>query len=241
MLDSLVLGYGEIGSALLKVLSKRTGNLSCGATDIKNSDFETVLSEGCITLHVCIPFSEKFEEYVERYAELSKAEFIIIHSTVQVGTTTSLAKKLNLPVVHSPVQGQHPDLEESILHFTKLIGTSSTEEFTRASTEMSNLTCVKLESSDASELGKLLSTAYYGVCLEWHREMKRICDTLHVDFAAAVTTVNQVYNEGYRKFKPNVIRPVLTPPEGPIGGHCVVSNARVLEQKVDSKFLKFIK
>ena len=39
------------------------------------------------------------------------------------------------------------------------------------------------------------------------------------------TWANETYNQGYKELgKENVIRPVLFPPKGEIGGHCVVPN-----------------
>lgn len=241
MVDSLVIGNGEIGSSLLKVLQRRQGNSTSGATDIKDSDFNSILEEGCFTLHVCFPYFDGFEDTVIEYSTKTKANFVIIHSTVQVGTTSKILEALDVPVVHSPIQGQHPDLEESILYFDKLVGTRSSDAFLQTAKELSNVKCVKLESPEASELGKVFSTSYYGICIAWHREMKRICDELHIDFNDAVTKFNIVYNTGYKKFKPTVIRPILTPPEGSIGGHCVAQNARLLEEKMPSEFLKLIK
>jgi len=90
------------------------------------------------------------------------------------------------------------------------------------------------------EIGKLFSTSYYGLCIAWHREMKRMCDELGIRFEDAATRFNKVYNEGYSKFKPTVIRPILIQPTEKIGGHCVVQNARLLEEKKSSEFLKVI-
>lgn len=240
MVDSLILGNGEIGSSLLRVLQRRSG-MTQTAIDIKDSDFDSTLLEGCTVLHICFPFSVKFEEYVYDYAIKTHAKLVIIHSTIQVGTTTKLQNRLSVPIVHSPVQGQHPDLEESILFFDKIVGANGTRAYELAAIEMSNLHCVRVESPEASELGKILSTSYYGVCIAWHREMKRFCDEFGVDFHEAVTKFNRIYNAGYAKFKPNVIRPILTPPDGSIGGHCVTQNARLLEERIQSDFLNLIK
>jgi len=240
MIDSLVIGNGEIGSAIFRVLQKRQDSLITKVIDIKDSDFNIALEIPCKTLHICFTYSSEFEKYVIEYAKKTKAELVIIHSTVQIGTTTKILEALNISVVHSPVQGQHPELEESILYFDKFVGTKDVESFRLTTQELSNVLCVKLESPEASELGKLLSTAYYGLCIVWHREMKRICDEMNISFKDAVTKFNLVYNEGYKKFKPNVIRPILTPPSRSIGGHCVIPNARLLEEKMQSQFLKLI-
>jgi UDP-N-acetyl-D-mannosaminuronate dehydrogenase len=99
----------------------------------------------------------------------------------------------------------------------------------------------RMKSAKTSELAKLLCTSYYGVCISWHREMKKMCDKFGVDFDEAVTELNKTYNKGYKKFRPNVIRPVLTPPEGNIGGHCICENSRLLSKQYKSEFLNLIK
>jgi hypothetical protein len=38
----------------------------------------------------------------------------------------------------------------------------------------------------------------------------------------------------------HVVRPILYPPDGPIGGHCVVPNAKILSEEYESEFLRFI-
>jgi hypothetical protein len=71
--------------------------------------------------------------------------------------------------------------------------------------------------------------------------MDRISKKFNVPFNETVTIMNNIYNEGYSILKPNVVRPTLSAPEGPIGGHCVVPNAKLLLKQVRSKFLKLIK
>lgn len=239
---SLIIGNGEIGSSLKKVLDDRQlVDHSCIATDIKDDDFLEILTTHCEVLHICIPYEkENFERDVIAYINLTQPKFTVIHSTVQVGTTRKLIEQTKTKIVHSPVQGQHPDLAESILYFEKIVGTEDIELFERVCEELSNVKCVKVASPEASEIGKIFSTSYYGICIAWHREMKRLCDKYGVPFEDAVTKFNEIYNAGYAKFKPNVIRPVLTPPEGPIGGHCVTQNARLFEEIEQSEFIKLI-
>lgn len=242
MVHSLIVGNGEIGSAVLNVLKLRTEEITCCATDIKDPDFLEVLEQGCEIMHICFPYQNNlFLDDAIKYINLAKPEIVIIHSTVQVGTTKHIDSRVDAYVVHSPVQGQHPDLTESIVHFQKVVGTPSVIAFEEVAKEFPNVECVHINNPDATELGKLLSTSYYGLCIAWTREMKIICDEFNVDFDDSVTKMNEIYNEGYQKFKPNVIRPILTPPSGSIGGHCVVQNAMLLQKKIDSVFLRLIR
>ena len=95
--------------------------------------------------------------------------------------------------------------------------------------------------SKTTELAKLFCTTYYGLCIAWHAEMKKICDKEGIDFEKAVTDFNNTYNEGYAKLgMQNVVRPVLYPPAGAIGGHCIVPNAEILKKYYQSEALDLI-
>ena len=52
-----------------------------------------------------------------------------------------------------------------------------------------------------------------------------------IDFDKVMTEFNKSYNDGYSKLnKKNVIRPELYSPKGNIGGHCIISNAKILKK-----------
>ena len=96
--------------------------------------------------------------------------------------------------------------------------------------------------SKTTELGKLLSTTYYGLCIAWHGEMAKMCKKLKIDFDQTVTDFNKTYNQGYKKLKmPHVIRPVLYPPKNnKISGHCVIPNAKILQKIFKSGSLEVV-
>ena len=243
-IDSLIIGNGEVGSSLEEALCRRGKKQNVLAIDVKDVDFEENLRDiQCKSLHICFPYNRDFVGNTLRYISVTLPSLCVIHSTVAVGTTKKILKEKQdkLFIVHSPVRGQHPVLTKSLLYFIKYVGTDNKQAFEAAKKEMSNFKVEWIKSADATELGKVLDTSYYGVCISWHKEMKRICKVFKVDYEEAVTRMNKSYNLGYKKFRPNVIRPILTPPEGKIGGHCVVQNARLLEKQVQSKFLKLIK
>ena len=245
--NSLILGNGEIGSSLKKALGKVDKSKKIKVLDNKDKNYtDLVNSLTCDVLHICYPYSDDFIDISYDYIVSFNPKLVIIHSTVKVGTTEKIDKLVNenekrFYVVHSPVRGQHPNLTESILYFVKYIGTEEEAAYKLAKKELTGIKTKWVNNSKATELGKMLSTSYYGVCISWHREMKRLCDSFGVDFDDAVTDFNETYNVGYKKFRPNVIRPVLIPPEGDILGHCVKQNSDLLQQQKKSKFLSLIK
>lgn len=224
-----ILGYGEIGKAVAKFYKN---------PKIKDLNRDDGL-QGVEILHICIPYTDKFVNIVKKEMKAINPKITIIHSTIAPGTT----KKIGGMVVHSPVRGVHPYLYKGIKTFVKYIGTDNKKAGQMADKHLKSLG-IKTKvfyPSIATELGKILDTTYYGVVIACHKEMKEICDKFNVDFENAVTEFNKTYNEGYAKLgKKNVIRPVLFVDDKPIGGHCVVPNAKILKQHLKSDVLDII-
>lgn len=184
-------------------------------------------------LHVCIPHRKRAEfEIAVKFAidRHAKGALVIIHSTVPVGTTLELRPHHRF-IVHSPVRGVHPHLAEGIRTFPKFIGADDAGAGRLAAEHFEEMGIEPFvcHQSKTTELMKLLDTTYYGLAIAYHAYAAKICDAVGVNFDAVMTEANRSYNEGYAKLgKQNVIRPVLYPPEGPIGGHCVLPNAEIL-------------
>ena len=226
-----ILGYGEVGRAIAKFYKKPR---------IKDLNRDDGL-KGIEILHVCIPWTKKFIEIVKKEIVDIKPKLTIIHSTVAPLTTKKLGN-YGL-IVHSPVRGIHPHLYKSIKTFVKYIGADSRKAAKLAKEHFESLG-VRTKifyPSVTTELGKLFSTTYYGLCIAWHGEMKKICGKFGVDFKKAVTDFNLTYNEGYEKLgMKNVIRPTLYPPNNYIGGHCIIPNAKILKKYSNSEAIKLI-
>ena len=224
-----ILGFGEVGQAVAKFYKNpRIKDLN------KNDGLK-----GVEILHVCIPYSEKFVGIVKKEINEASPKLTIIHSTVAPGAT----KAIGGMIVHSPVRGVHPHLYKGVKTFVKYIGADNKIAGKMAEKHLKGLGIKTkvFDSSVATELGKLLDTAYYGVVIAWHGEKKKLCDKFGVNFDQAVTDFNQTYNEGYKKLgMHHVIRPVLYAPKSYIGGHCIVSNAKLLKKHLNSKAIDLI-
>lgn len=224
-----ILGYGEVGQAMAKFYK---------SPKIKDLDRDDGLKDIEI-LHVCIPYSEKFISIIKKEIKKIKPKLTIIHSTVAVGTT----KKLGGRIVHSPVRGLHPNLHQAIKTFVKYIGADDEKIALMAQKHLEGLGIKTkiLMPSTTTELGKLLDTTYYGLCIAFHGEVKKMCDQLKLDFEKVATDFNQTYNEGYKKLGlENVIRPVLHAPNPSIGGHCIIQNAKILKKYFPNPILDLI-
>lgn len=216
----LIIGGGEIGSSLQKVLD-------CPIHDpMKNLTYNGM----CDFLHICIPYSDGFIKIVDDYRKLFKPLIVVIHSTVPVGTTRILN------AVHSPVRGVHPNLEQGIRTFVKYFGgekaEEAAEEFKKRGIEVK---CY--EKPENTEALKLWSTTYYYWNIHFVRAVKKYCEKNDLDFDVVYKSGNQTYNSGYKDLQMgHVIRPVLDYKEGKTGGHCLVPNAKLLGEEI-SQFL----
>ena len=234
-----ILGYGEIGSSLEKCYLGK--NFILKIKDLNRDDG----LEDLDILNICIPFSKDFIDIVSSTVLQTKAKLTIIHSTIIPGTTKTIASILpdSQLIVHSPVRGVHPKLYDGLKTFVKYVGGTNEESAIAAEEHLHQLglKVEKFPCSTTSELAKILCTTYYGVCIAWHNDVEQLCDKYDVSFEDVATKWNTTYNDGYDKLgMSNVIRPVLYPPSGKIGGHCVVPNTELLKTIFDSLAFDYI-
>jgi UDP-N-acetyl-D-mannosaminuronate dehydrogenase len=232
---TLTIGLGEIGSSINQIEFGVRGPSNVYGLDAKDSNFEKMkelcLSDSFKVCHICLPMMEDFVEVCEEYIRKVDSKLFIIHSTVAVGTTRELEIRTGKDIVHSFCRGVHPNLVKGIKTFEKPIGSSSPSAIKKCINHYKELKIPYeiLSSPEASELAKLLDTTYYGYNIIFAKLAKEMCDKVGVGYDEVYTWANETYNSGYTKLeKKNVIRPILYPPEGKIGGHCVVPNFNLL-------------
>lgn len=215
-----VVGLGQIGRAIAKVFER--GEHSVIGYDL-SFDLEP---QGSIVdvLHICIPYSDPllFAKEVDRYNHLFHPTHTVIHSTVPVGTSYLLN------CLHSPVVGLHPNMETSLLTFTKFIGGEKSGEVADHF-RSAGFKVYLFKDSQTTELMKLLSTTFYGLCIEYTKDIDRLCDQWGIPFEAWtlwIENYNRGYEElGYREY----MRPNLVPMRKKIGGHCIRPNLDLLQ------------
>ncbi|HEU5450520.1 MAG TPA: hypothetical protein VFU76_00965 [Terriglobales bacterium] len=222
----VVLGLGEVGKPLLAILSKTYNTVGIDivppAEDIGRVD----------VMHVCYPFEIRdFVGVTAGYIERYKPAVTIINSTVGVGTTRAVAEKSGAPVVHSPVRGKHARMQEEMHYYTKFVGGMDEASAQRAAQhlEKAGFKTRILSSPEATELGKLSETTYFGVMIAWAQEVERYCDAVGTDYNEVISLFEEI------KFFP----PVKYFP-GIIGGHCVMPNIEILSKIEASPLLKAI-
>jgi len=228
-MNILLIGEGEIGRAI-KQLEEEAGH-NIDILEL-NTDYIKPGKEYEVC-HVCIPFSENFIDMVENYLKGYKPKLTIIHSTVGPGTTSMLQFNTKMRIVHSPVMGMHPNMTKSIRTFTKMLA-GDKESCKYASVHYAKLRLkyfIVDTNPMTTEMGKLLSTSYYGWNIAYAKKVNEVCKTFGLDYNKVYTRVNEIYDDGYTKLDmPHIIRPVLIPPDDEgIGGHCVYENAEILK------------
>ncbi len=215
----LVIGHlGQIGAAIHKYLGEH--HEVCGF-DAKNA--QQPPQDIFDVLHICIPFSESFHEAVQQLQQshLITSGLTIIHSTIPVGTTDALTN-----AVHSPMRGVHPNLYEGLKTFTKFFGGERAQE---AAKYFPDITTQITQHAATTEAAKLWDTTAYGLMIILEKEIHAYCAQHNLDFAIVYTQFTESYNTGYTTLNmPQVVRPVLTHKDGPIGGHCVMPNLELL-------------
>ena len=227
-----IIGYGEIGSSLAKIYQEKKM-----VPMIRDLAINTIRGDVDV-LNICLPYGKSFISIVNDYIDEYLPKLTIIHSTVPVGTT----KQIKRPCVHSPIRGVHPNLKEGIEKFVKFIGWNNPVDLALAKEHFQSLDIVfyPIENSDATELAKLTSTTYYGLCIAWHGEMKKMCDKYNIDFDV-INKWTLSYNLGYYGLDmQHVVRPNLYPPKDGIGGHCIIPNTEILNKEFTSKALDLI-
>lgn len=224
----LVLGYdGQVGSAVFEVLLGL--NYRVLGLDLGTRQF-------CIkfdVIHCCLPYNPRFEKalrgYIKKY--LKPDGLLIIHSTVPLGTSEKFS------AVHSPIRGVHPYLAEGIRTFVKYFGGPRAMEAAYFFQGLGGTRCTP--SARNTEALKLWDTTYYGWNILFEKFVHQHCKDNGLDFEIVYSDANRTYNAGYARSKPNVQRPVMKHKPGPIGGHCVMPNAKLLDSLVSDFLLQY--
>jgi hypothetical protein len=221
----VIIGYGEVGEALHKIFP------SAEVDDIPKN--KLAAKQQYSVMHICFPYVDKhFVTYVRAYQNKFKPHITIIHSSVPIGTSDSLA------AVHSPVRGVHPNIEEGIRTFVKFFGGMKAMEAARIF-ERKGIKTQVIRDSRTTEALKLWDTTQYGVMILLEKEIHKFCRINGLDFEVIYGIANATYNDGYARLgMQHVIRPALMHKDGKIGGHCVVENAHLLNTPSAKRIIK---
>lgn len=221
-------GKGQVGSALAKIFERhgvKVAILDKGARPKgwpKNA-----------FLHVCIPYSKDFVRIVKAEILRYRPLMTIIHSTVPVGTT----RRVGQMTAHSPVRGQHDNLELSLLKFVKYLGptTERCRRLAEAHLSSSGLKVVSWAKPESTEVMKLLCLSRYLNDLAFYETAYHVCLDQKVS-PALMLQWTETYNDGYSGSR--YTRPTFDFPRGRVGGHCVMPVSKMLADQTGNNFLR---
>ena len=123
----LVVGLGEVGSALAQVL-KQTGRVL--EHDIERREFDEPVG----VMHLCFPFTRQddFAAIALSYIKRFKPELTIINSTVVPGTSRLIAQQAAVPIAYSPVRGKHVRMAQDLIKYRKFVAGTDEDTANRA-------------------------------------------------------------------------------------------------------------
>lgn len=212
-MEHLVIGLGQVGTGVQKVLE-------CDGHDPNNG----IKAEGQYdVIHICFSYSNSFVQAVKDYKDVFGAKYVVIHSTVPVGTSAKCE------AVHSPIRGVHPHLEESIRVFVKYFGGENAEIMANEF-RAKGVNCVCTEKSETTELMKLVDTTTYGINILIEKEINRLSEIYDVPFDMVYHHANETYNQGYLDMgMPQFHKYNIKHMPGKIGGHCILPNVELFD------------
>jgi UDP-N-acetyl-D-mannosaminuronate dehydrogenase len=228
----LVIGLGEIGKPILKVLSKSfpTTGFDLNPKLMNKNDYNRMRDYKTIIAHICIPYSNKFKAQVLNIINSHKPEIIVIHSTVSIGTTEKIQKKTKTPIIYSATRGIHKRMLNDLKRYTKFfsIEKSLSKSSWAARTYVRRLHKAGIKTKSMSstktlELAKIIcDTSYYGWLINYAQLSNMIAVEHRVNFDEMWSFSDEIH-----KYLGN--RPKMYP--GFIGGHCVIPNLDLIHNK----------
>ena len=233
MKKDVVVGIGEIGKPILKLLSK--DNIVVGFDlnpDLMNErKFEIYQNLKTSFLHIAIPVTGKFINNVLKLCKKFQPECIVIHSTVKPGTTEELQGKLTIPVIYSATRGVHKRMIYDLKRYTKFFvisanaprGKWASSRYVKLM-KRCDIKTKKMSKPETLELAKIIcDTSYLGWLINYAQLSNMIAIKHGVDYDEMWS-----FSDEIQEFLGN--RPKLYP--GYIGGHCVIPNLDLINSDI---------
>ncbi len=228
----VVAGLGEIGFPIFQLISKFEPTIGYDIDPrlTKKTTNQKYLNLPTLFLHISIPFNDDFEKNMISLSHKFSPEIIVIHSTISPNTTTKIQKKLPIPIIYSPTRGVHKRIIHDLKRYTKFFSIQKDAPKSKwASEKFSKLmkTCgiktQKMSNPITLELAKIVvDTSYYGWLINYAQISNLIAKKYNVNYDEMWLFADEI-----QKFLGN--RPKMFP--GFIGGHCVIPNLDLINEK----------
>ena len=232
MKKDVVVGIGEIGKPILKLLSKNNivAGFDINPNLMDGKKFEKYKNHETSFLHITIPVTDKFIRNVLGLYKKFHPECIVIHSTIKPGTTEKLQGKLPIPVIYSATRGVHKRMIYDLKRYTKFFVISSNAPRKRwASSKFVKLMkdcgikAKRMSKPETLELAKIMcDTTYLGWLINYAQLSNLVAKQYSVNYDEMWAFSGEIH-----RFLGN--RPKMYP--GFIGGHCVIPNLDLINKK----------
>ena len=240
MKKDIVVGLGEIGVPILKLISKKHNAVGFDIDNklMKKGKFQKFQNYQTEFLHITIPVSQKFDSNVIALFKKFMPECVVIHSTISPGTTERLQKRLSIPIIYSATRGVHKNMLKDLKRYTKFFVISSrapkkkwaVATYARKMKEC-GIKTKKMSKPETLELAKIIcDTTYLGWLVNYAQLSNMIAIEHGVDYDEM-----WLFSDEIHKFLGN--RPKMFP--GFIGGHCVIPNIDLLHNQTLELIKKF--
>ena len=231
----LIIGLGEVGKPLYKILSENFTNVYGYDSDRSKTIHELkAIPKPIEIMHIAYPYTGgEFIDSTINYIRSFNPRLVIIHSSIPPRTTRLIQSKTNSIIAYSPVRGKHPNLKEHLRFWTKWIAAVNQAgiELARRHLEKAGFKVRVAKDLESLELAKLWETVYRAIMIASWQELHRIARRIGADIgvvAEFVSEVHEVLSD----------RPVYYPDV--IGGHCLIPNTEMLLNEFDSDLLRFV-
>ena len=165
MKKDMVIGLGEIGLPIYKIISKHFPVEGIDINPILNKEKPSLKNHDVAFIHFCIPFSKNFFNIIKKYEKKIQPEAIVIHSTISPKTTEKLQKMIKSPVIYSATRGVHKRMISDLKRYTKFYSVCFSSPSTCITTSSLSLLSKKVILSFLSVItGILIATFLLSVC-----------------------------------------------------------------------------
>ena len=231
MKKDVVIGLGEIGLPIYKILSKHFPVEGVDINPVLNKEKSSLKDHDIDFVHFCIPFSKNFFNIIKKYEKKLNPEAIVIHSTISPKTTEKLQKMIKSPVIYSATRGVHKRMLNDLKRYTKFYSVYNSVSNSNRVSKMyeqrmkkCGIKTKKLSDPLTLELAKIVvDTSYYGWLINYAQISKIISDKYGVNYDEMWSFSDEIH-----KFLKN--RPKMFP--GFIGGHCVIPNLELIDNEL---------
>jgi len=249
MKKDIVVGLGEIGLPILKLISKKENVVGYDVNkklmnEKKFIKFQTIKTR---FLHIAIPVNKNFNSNVLQLCKKFEPECVVIHSTISPGTTERIQKKFNIPIIFSATRGVHKRMLKDLQTYTKFFAISknapkkdwAVSQY-RKTMNKSGIKTQQMSKPETLELAKILCDTTY---LGWLINYAQLTNTIAIQHNVNYDEMWE-FSDEIHKILGN--RPKMFP--GFIGGHCVIPNLELIQNQtldliksINQKYSKQVK